>query len=86
MPRIKVSDQLELCGNQTQFVCAHPIDGPIVVKIVNSESGKSALHRITGSQSTDGNVKIVWTFLSSHRFTSHAHSKYVPSLVLPCDM
>ncbi|KAM3174360.1 hypothetical protein ACTXT7_010709 [Hymenolepis weldensis] len=73
-PQLKVADQMDLCGNQAQFVCDHPIDGPIVVKVANAEGGKNAVHKITGSQSTDGNVKTVWTFLSSYRFTSHAHS------------
>ncbi|VDO01600.1 unnamed protein product [Rodentolepis nana] len=58
---------MEQCGNQAQFVCDHPIDGPIVVKIANAEGGKNAVHKITGSQSTDGNVKTDWTFLSSYR-------------------
>ncbi|VUZ46860.1 unnamed protein product [Hymenolepis diminuta] len=73
-PQLKVPDQMDLCGNRAQFVCDHPIDGPIVVKVANAEGGKNAVHKITGSQSTDGNVKTVWTFLSSYRFTSHAHS------------
>ncbi|VDM19131.1 unnamed protein product [Hydatigera taeniaeformis] len=67
-------DQLELSGNRAQFVCCHPVEGPIIVNITNGEKGEGAVHRVSASCSSDGNSRNLWSLSSSHRFTSHAHA------------
>ncbi|KAL5112586.1 Protein HIRA [Taenia crassiceps] len=67
-------DQLELSGDRAQFVCCHPVEGPIIVNIVNSEKAKGAVHRASATCSSDGNSRNLWNLSSSHRFTSHAHA------------
>ncbi|CDS35985.1 protein hira [Echinococcus multilocularis] len=68
------TDQLDLSGNRAQFVCCHPVEGPIIVNIINGEKGKGAVHRVSASCSSDGNSRNLWSLSSSHRFTSHAHA------------
>ncbi|VDK34301.1 unnamed protein product [Taenia asiatica] len=67
-------DQLELSGDRAQFVCCHPVEGPIIVNIANGEKGKGAIHRASATCSSDGNSRNLWSLSSSHRFTSHAHA------------
>ena len=48
-----------------------------MINILNEEAGKSAVHRVVATCSSDGNARSLWNISSPHRFTSHAHAESV---------